>query len=112
MDETTTVQAGIESDAETDFQVHPRVNAKNSRVQALPTRFQKGDVLARVDGWSDEETSHWVVREVEIRTSPVDAGYRYRIDEVGGDAGMFVSHGEIQVLAARGDVRTDTRRSD
>lgn len=107
MDKTTTVQTGIDTDDDAPDQVHPRVNPDNHRVRALPDRFQEGDVLARVDAWADKETSHWVVKDAEIRTDPVSAGYRYRIVEAGGDGAMFISHGEIQLLAARGDLRTD-----
>lgn len=106
MDETTTVQTGI-ADGEPQ-QFHPRVNPKNHRVQDLPAALLPGDIIARVDTWTDTETSHWVVREMEPSSADTDAGYRYRVAEVGGDAAMFISHGEVQLLVARGSARVST----
>lgn len=101
MDETT--QIGIETNDDRDY--HPGVNPQNHRVQRLPARLSRGDVLARVDTWTRTETSHWVVQEAEESARDTDAGYRYRIDQVGGDQAQYISHGEIQLAVARGEVR-------
>ena len=85
---------------------HPNVNEQNHRVQKMPQRFQEGDVVSRWDNWAEAETSHWVVRDVEaVGADTTACGFRYRIEEQGGDAAKFITHGELQLLAARNQLR-------
>lgn len=85
---------------------HPTVNEQNQYVNDLPARFSEGDTITRVDTWADEETSHWVVDKAEEENIDSTAcGFRYRLRAVDGNRSMYTTHGEIQVLAARNDIR-------
>jgi hypothetical protein len=87
---------------------HPNVNEQNRKVNELPTRFIEGDVIARRDPWADQETSHWVVRDVRDPVTEADAGAKYRIEQINADRSMFISHGAIQMAAARNQIRWDS----
>lgn len=89
-----------------DKAYHPSVNPQNRHVQDMPERFSEGDVLAKYDDWTDTETSHWVVRSVDEATvDDTDCGFRYKLEAMDGDAAMFKTHGELQVLASRNSLR-------
>lgn len=86
--------------------IHPAVNAENHHVKKMPKQFSEGAVLARRDTWTGDETSHWVVRDVESRdVAATDCGFRYELEELDGSQAMYISHGELQQIAARNELR-------
>lgn len=88
---------------------HPNVNEQNRRVNELPDCFSEGNVIARRDPWANEETSHWVVRDVQESDIEADAGWKYRLHKVeDGEDKLpmkYISHGELQIAAARNQIR-------